>query len=136
MSKLDKMKKLGLLGCLSDSEITSENCESHLHGEKVNPENNCVRPIWFSTKEKNPPISYLESDNFDDPYECYPVLVYSNESPGIYCIAALCKNQNEGDWDFGRLFWQLYIPGSGGDIIDRSFEIFSHWMKIPSQPSD
>lgn len=38
---------------------------------------------WVSLKDKLPPISYLESDNADDPYESYPVLVGSEEGPDV-----------------------------------------------------
>jgi hypothetical protein len=91
---------------------------------------------WISVKEKLPPISYLESDNEDDQYECYPVLVFSEEAPGIYCVAYLVQNQDEDNWNLGDLSWQLYIPGSGGDIIDRDLEVFSLWMTLPDLPKE
>lgn len=91
---------------------------------------------WISIKDKKPPISYLGSDNAEDLYECHPVLVLSKEEPGIYCVAYLVKNQNENHWNFGKLSWEFYIPGQGGDIIERDFDTFTHWMPLPEPPKE
>jgi hypothetical protein len=90
---------------------------------------------WFKLEEKLPPISYVESDNENDPYESYPVMVFSKESPGIQCVAHLVKEQDENDWNFGRLSWELYIPGEGGHIVNADLETFSHWRKLPKNPA-
>lgn len=34
MTKLQKLKDLGLIGCLNDPEITSENYKEYLYGKK------------------------------------------------------------------------------------------------------
>ena len=92
---------------------------------------------WIRVEDELPPLSYVESDNPDDPYECYPVLVFSNEIPGIYCIAYLQKEQDKEAWDFGELSWQIYIPGiNGGDIIDRALDEFDYWMPLPQMPNE
>lgn len=104
--------------------------------EKLNPAR--VRTIrveweWISVNERLPPISYLESDNEDDPHEAYPVLVFSDEEPGIFSVAYLVKEQNEDRWNFGDLSWEIYIPNGGGvDEVD--FDVFSHWMPLPKPP--
>src|SRR5690349_18556236 len=89
---------------------------------------------WISIKDRLPPLSYLESDNEEDPYECYPVLVYSEEQPGICCVAYLVKEQDEDKWSYGDLSWELYIPSNGGDIIERDLETFTKWMPLPEPP--
>lgn len=90
---------------------------------------------WFKLEEKLPTVSYLESDNENDPYEGHPVLVFSKESPGIQCVAYLVKEQDENDWNFGLLSWELYVPGEGGDIVHKDLETFSHWRKLPKNPT-
>lgn len=89
---------------------------------------------WIKCSDKLPELSYFESDNTDDPYECFPVLVYSQEEPGIYCVAYLQQEQDEAKLSFGDLSWQLYLPGNGGEIVDRDLETFTHWMPLPSSP--
>jgi len=91
---------------------------------------------WISVKERLPKISYLESDNVEDPYECYPILVFCPEKPGIFCVAHLIKNQDENDWNYDELSWELYIPGNGGSIIEVDFDFFTHWMLLPTTPED
>lgn len=89
---------------------------------------------WINIKDQLPSVSYLETNNEEDPYECYPVLVYAEEAPGIYCVAYLVQEQDENNWNFGELSWELYIPGSGGDIIGRSLENFTKWIPLPKIP--
>jgi len=89
---------------------------------------------WISVKENPPQVSYLESNNEDDPYECYPVLVFSPERPGIFCVASLVKEQDENDWNYEELSWELYIPGNGGNIEEVDFDVFTHWMPLPEPP--
>lgn len=86
---------------------------------------------WIRVKEKLPKISYLESDNADDPYESYPVLLYSPEK--CCCVGYLVKNQDEGRWDYGELSWEAYIPDVSA-IHDLDFDTFTHWMPLPNRP--
>lgn len=90
-----------------------------------------IRPKWISCKDRLPKISYNENDQ-NDTYTSHPVLVYCNERPGIQCVAYLVQEQDENSWNFEELSWELYIPGNGGEIIDRDFETFTHWMPLPS----
>lgn len=89
---------------------------------------------WVDCKERLPPLSFIESDNADDPYEGHDVLVYSDEDLGICCVACLRKNQNEDSWNYGDLFWQVYIPGAG-TLTDVDFEVFTKWMPLPQLPN-
>ncbi len=94
-----------------------------------------VEMEWISVKDELPKLSYLESDNADDPYECYPVFVKSDER-NVFCVAYLVREQDHDKWDFGEISWELYIPGNGGDILHRDFETFTHWMELPEGPCD
>lgn len=89
---------------------------------------------WINVEDRLPKLSYVESDNQDDPYESYPILVYSPESPGIMCVASLIQEQNEKKWSFGEYRWEVYIPGGGGSIDEVDFETFTHWIPLPEPP--
>ena len=89
---------------------------------------------WISVKNNLPSLSYVESDDGDDPYECLPVLVFSSEKPGICCVAYLEMNQDEDDWNFQELTWKVYVPGDNMTIEDIKFEKFTHWMPLPEPP--
>jgi len=91
---------------------------------------------WIKLKDQLPKVSYLESDIEDDPYESYPVLVFSKERPGIICVAHLVMEQDENNWSCGELSWELYIPGAGGEIIERNLEQFDYWMELPAMPEN
>lgn len=93
-----------------------------------------VRPKWISVETELPPISFLESDEEDDPYECHPVLVYSDENPGIMCVAYLEKDQDKDSWNYGDLSWSVYMPG-GNLESGLEKEVFTHWMPLPNPPS-
>jgi len=111
-------------------ETKCKDCD-RLVADRILPTNE-----WIKCSDRLPKISYIESDNEDDPYECYPVLVYSVEKPGIFCVAYLEQNQDEDDWNFEDLFWQLYIPGEGRDIINSDLKTFDYWMPLPSPPKE
>lgn len=87
---------------------------------------------WISVKDRLPQLSYVESDNEDDPYESNPILLYSNEN--IPFVGYLIKEQDEKCWDFGEFQWGCYIPG--GHINDVDFDKVTHWMPLPSPPED
>jgi len=84
---------------------------------------------WIRCLDKLPKISYLESDNVDDPYESYDVLLLSKE--GDYCVGYLVKEQDENKWKYGDLSWEMHIPGEGGKIEHLDFDVFTHWMPLP-----
>lgn len=95
---------------------------------------------WIEVKHQPPPISYLESDNKEDVCEAYPVVVFSPERPIILCLATLQKYQNEDHFHHGELFWEVYVPISTElnsecvDVIEKSFDMFTHWIPIPEIP--
>lgn len=89
---------------------------------------------WIKVSDRIPQISYLESDNADDPYGCFPVLVFVPEKPGIMCVAHIEQNQDENSWNFGEYHWQVYVPGEPGDICGMDFEVVTHWMALPKAP--
>lgn len=89
---------------------------------------------WNNVRDSLPPLSYNESDDTDYPYTSFSVLVFSPEKPGIMCVAYLTKNQHKDDWNFGHLYWEVYLPGEEGDIIPLDFETFTHWRKLPPLP--
>lgn len=92
---------------------------------------------WKRVKDELPKISYLESDDYEECYRSFPVLVWyeeMNNEEGIYCVAYLIKNQNENSWNFEQLSWELYVPSGGGDILRVGLSEFTHWMPLPNKP--
>lgn len=85
---------------------------------------------WISVKEKLPPISYVESDDEDHPYEGIHFLLYSTQK--CMCVGYLVKDQDEKSWNHGDLSWEVYIPNE--HIEDVDFEKFTHWMPLPKPP--
>lgn len=89
---------------------------------------------WIRVEEQLPELSYEESDDYDHPYESYPVLVFCPERPGIQCVAYLVQDQDEESWNYGDLSWELYVPGDGRNILEVEFSVFTHWMPLPHPP--
>jgi len=83
---------------------------------------------WISVKERLPKISYLESDNVEDPYECYPILVFCPEKPGIFCVAHLIKNQDENDWNYDELSWEFFINPALSLLLSGNLLFCSLWF--------
>jgi hypothetical protein len=93
-----------------------------------------VRPKWISLKDDLPKLSYSARDNEDNPYECYPVLLYCPEQPGIQCVGYLVREEDKTKFDYGDLAWEVYVPGNAGNILDIDFDVFSHWTPLPTPP--
>lgn len=86
---------------------------------------------WTKCSEKLPEISYIESDNEDDPYIGIYYLLYSPQN--CMCVGYLTMNQEEHSFNFKELSWEIYSPD--GTIIDIDFESFTHWMPLPEPPN-
>lgn len=91
---------------------------------------------WISVKDQLPPVSFIESDDENVPYECHYFLVFSDEKPGIMCVASLMQIQDPEHWNEGDFYWDLYIPKCGGNTIERDFDCFTHWMHLPQPPKE
>jgi len=85
---------------------------------------------WIKCSDRLPEISYLESDNQDGPYKCNPVLCFSPERPGVFCVGYLLKKNKKKR----KFSWEFYIPS--GDISQGCFEEITHWMPLPNPPED
>ena len=87
---------------------------------------------WIKCSDRMPELSYVESDNEDDPYECHPILLYCPQK--CMCVGYLEMNQDEESWNFKELFWSTYLPN--GNIYDLDFDKFTHWMPLPELPCE
>ena len=88
---------------------------------------------WIDCKKELPQVSYLESDNEDDPYEAYNVLLLGKFEKDIF-VGYLVKEQDEDSWNVGDLSWETYIPTEGGSIENIDFDQVTHWMPLPNLP--
>jgi hypothetical protein len=147
MNKLDKFKKAGLIGCLNDTGLTSNNMKpvKYTDGslsrevedvEKVNME-------WISVDEDEKPLSAFHvvfvtdgvitclARYIEDPVYWYGenLMEYDEE---LLCEVPLDEKFHEPHW----LFKTGIGPFLGNDECFGSMEDITHWMPLPKPPKE
>lgn len=87
---------------------------------------------WISVSEKLPPLSFVESDDAEDPYESNMILLYISNDRGSEHSEILVGIYEEEDLSpFPNIpSWASYNGGSWHDLETYP----THWMPLPAPP--